>query len=98
MPIPAIALMASSSERPRKLYDCMPIRTPLTLLLILAEPCAIATVIGSPTRASLPNSLLEYIIAFLILLFIWNFTSPEDHEMLKAVMILLQYIVDTNIA
>src|SRR5262245_17411413 len=63
----------------------MPIRTPLTLLLILAEPCASATVIGSPTMASLPNSLLEYIIAFLILFFIWNFTSPKAHDLLHAV-------------
>src|SRR5262247_663384 len=86
MPIPAIALMASSSERLRKLYDCMPIRTPLTLLLILAEPCASATVIGSPTMASLPNSLLEYIIAFLILFFIWNFTSPKAHDLLPTAL------------
>src|SRR5262245_45232262 len=86
MPIPAIALMASSSERLRKLYDCMPIRTPLTLLLTLAAPCASATVIGSPTRASLPNSLLEYIIAFLILLLIWNFTSPKAHDLLPTAL------------
>src|SRR5262249_52602896 len=61
-PIPAIALMASSSGRPRKLYNCTPIRTPLTLLFIFAAPCAHATVIGRPTRASLPKSLLEYIL------------------------------------
>src|SRR5215510_6911625 len=70
MPISVIALIASSSERLRKLYDCAPIRTPLTLLLIPEEPRPNATAAGNPTKASLPNSRLEYIAVFLKLLVI----------------------------
>ena len=56
MPMSFIALMASSSDIVRKLYDCTPMRTPFTLDEISAKA---AIVSGSPAMAIFPNSLLE---------------------------------------